>query len=341
MLVSKDNIKIVLLLIFILVIYQISKTSPNNYLAYLLISIGFYLVYTEVNVLNYKKLETMNDDQIIDSHIIEKSITPVDNNIDPQIIGESIVPIDNNDNTNNIDNTNDNMDELINKAKDLEDKRANELNLLKKSLTQTNNQTDCDCNKAINKALAPLQAQVKQLKESQKKTVNNTKDKIKNYKLLIEFLEDKGVLKKEDIENLQSKLTSKLLTIDEVINRLDKMKTITKDIKTKPSIESNKNWQSEMNKSELPSDMYLSLGSQINSDFSNDYTILNSEKWTVPMPRPPVCINSAPKEIMPVGTSGYPLNVKYFDEARYVSTSASQEKQKKEIIDKLEDNLEE
>ena len=48
MLVSKNNIKIILILIFILVTYQITKISPNNYLAYSLVVVGFYLIHCQL-----------------------------------------------------------------------------------------------------------------------------------------------------------------------------------------------------------------------------------------------------------------------------------------------------
>lgn len=316
MLVSKNSIKIILLLIFVLVIFQISKSSPKNYLAYSLVAIGFYLVYTEINVSN-QKVENMDNSQN-EAPVSGQNTTPV-------IIEEQ-------EESNNND-----TEDLMKKALELEQDRTMELEELKKSLVQPESKEEdsCDCNSAIAKAIAPLQAEVSKLRDAQKVSVNETEAKLKTYQLLVEHLMEKDVLNKEDIETLQSKLTSGVLTVDETISRLEKMKLASASIERKQPVESNKNWWSEMNKSELPAAMYLPLGSQINSDFSNDYTILNTEKWTVPMPRPPVCINSAPKEIMPVGTTGYPLSVKYFDDARYVSTSAAQEKTKKDLEDKL------
>lgn len=312
MLVSKNNIKVVLLLIFVLVIYQISKTSPQNYLAFGLVAVGFYLVYTEIKVEEFIYIkEHMEDEGIVANEPLRLPEEPM------------------------VTETTNDTDELMTQAESLETERTKELEELKKALIKPETveiqSQSCDCNTAIAKAIAPLQSEVSKLRSSHKVSVSETEAKVKTYQLLIEMLSAKDVLSKEDIDSLQSKMTSGLLTIDEVISRLEKMKLVARNIQEKPNVESNKNWWSEMNKSELPAAMYLPLGSQINQDFSNEYTILNTEKWTVPMPRPPVCIDSAPKEIMPVGTSGYPLNVKYFDESRYVSTSASQEKLKKEL----------
>lgn len=316
MLVSKNNIKVILLLIFVLVVYQISKTSPKNYLAFGLVAVGFYLVYTEVKVEEFMYLkENMEDDGIV---LGEKPRIP--------------------ETTPEVQPTQD-TDDMMEKALALQEDRTNELEELKKALiqpedTQIKNES-CDCNTAIAKAIAPLQTEVSKLRSAQKVTVTETEAKVKTYQLLVEMLQAKNVLTKEDVDSLKSKMTSGILTVDEAISRLEKMKLVAKNIVEKPNVESNKNWWNEMNKSELPAAMYLPLGKQINQDFSNEYTILNTEKWTVPMPRPPVCIDSAPKEIMPVGTSGYPLNVKYFDDARYVSTSAVTEKAKKEMENKV------
>lgn len=328
MLVSKNNIKIILLLIFVLVIYQISKTSPTNYIAYSLVAIGFYLVYTEIKVEEFIYLKEKmsnsieNSNFINDEGIVKNQPVFVDESFD--IPNESI----------------NNTEEQIKQAQELESIRTSELEELKKSLikpedVEIKNQL-CDCNTAIAKAMAPLQSEVSKLRAAQKVSVSETEAKVKTYQLLVDVLKTNGILNEEDINSLKSKMTSGLLTIDETISRLEKMKLLAKEVASKPDI-SNKSWWNEMNKSELPAAMYLPLGSQINQDFSNEYTILNTEKWTVPMPRPPVCIDSTPKEIMPVGTSGYPLNVKYFDDARYVSTSSKTEKEKKEMTEILKE----
>lgn len=334
MLVSKNSIKIILLLIFVLVIYQISKSSPNNYIAYLLVATGFYLVYTEIKI--SPKTEKMTDQENNDEPSQTEQIPEQENNNEP-VKNDSMVKLEDSLTPQTIEN-NDTPD-LVTKANKLLTDRKQELEDLKRSLIQTNVTTDsnnsCDCEKSIIDALAPLQVEITKLRNAQKVSVSETEAKVKTYQLLIENLKEKNVLSREDVQSIESKLTSGVLTIDEAISRLEKMKIAAINIKTPHKVNSNKNWWSEMNKSELPAAMYLPLGSQIDQDFSNEYTILNTEKWAVPMPRPPVCINSAPKEIMPVGTTGYPLNVKYFDDARYVSTSAPQEQTKKELEQKL------
>jgi hypothetical protein len=70
--------------------------------------------------------------------------------------------------------------------------------------------------------------------------------------------------------------------------------------------------------SELPQDFYKPIGEKIANDWSKDYTILDTNKWQVPMPRPPLCINNAPCTICPLETSGYSTNLQQWDESRYV-----------------------
>ena len=234
MLVSKNTIKIILLLIFVLVTYQISKSSPNNYFAYGLVTIGFYLVYTEIQVSNNILVQDPQPQQI------EKM---ADSTIEAPVSGESTAPLVTTENT---PETNNDTDDLMKKALELEKNRTTELEELKKSLIQPESTTmnytkdTCDCNSAIAKAIAPLQVEVSKLRDAQKVSVNETEAKLKTYQLLVEHLMEKDVLSKEDIEALQSKLTSGVLTLDEAISRLEKMKLAAVAIKRKEPIDSNK-----------------------------------------------------------------------------------------------------
>jgi hypothetical protein len=54
---------------------------------------------------------------------------------------------------------------------------------------------------------------------------------------------------------------------------------------------------------------------------SEDYSLLNTDKWQVPMPRPPVCINNNPCKVCPTDepNGGYPINLKNWNSSRQVS----------------------
>lgn len=311
MLVSKNNIKIILLLIFLLVIYQITKTSPKNYFAYSLVAVGFYLVYTE-----FETKQENFDNAFTKSDMVEY-IPPKE--MEPAM--ETEINYD--------------KDELMREYEELKKtKEAELLSIKRDEIKDYQNEISCDCEKAITQAVAPLQEEINKLKNiNEEEDIHTTK--MKTMKMLLENLTEKGVLNQEDTKNLLAKLKSDILTIDEVIERLEKMKLLSTNIQPIKSKKPDNKWWNDMDKSELPEEMHHPLVSAKDLEFKNEYSILNTEKWTVPMPRPPVCIDSHPKDIMPVGTSGYPINLKNFDDSRYVSTSAKTEKQKKELEKKL------
>lgn len=338
MLVHKKHIKIILILIFVLVTYQISKVKPTNYPAYLLVAVGYYLIHNEMNL---EKM-TEDDPDCCGEENNNNSLDLVYNNSKL----ENAINNLNNSASNDSESNDSNQDELFKKANKLLADRENNLQQIRKELIKTddslktelgnNPESDsnsCDCNTAIAKAISPLQTEISKLRQITNNEMTPDQAKLKTFNLLLEDLLDKGAINTDDVDILKSKMSSGLITVDDAISRLEKMRLASKKLnlkKTNPG-NSNNNWWSEMNKSELPSDMYLNKGDEIPSDLNNDFSILNTSRWTVPMPRPPVCIDSRPKEIMPVGTSGYPTGLKYFDEARYVTTSASQEKRKKDL----------
>ena len=127
-------------------------------------------------------------------------------------------------------------------------------------------------------------------------------------------LAEKGVLNNIEINNIQAKLRSKLLSMDEVITSLELLK---KEGKSKRKVISQVNNDREY--SELPSDFYNPIGDKIANDWDNDYTILNTNKWQVPMPRPPVCINTTPCKVCPSDESNYPVNLKHWDDSRNIT----------------------
>jgi hypothetical protein len=71
---------------------------------------------------------------------------------------------------------------------------------------------------------------------------------------------------------------------------------------------------------EMPVDMYVPIGNKIANNWStdNEYAILNTNQWQVPIPRPPVCINTEPCKVCPSDGTSY-LTLKNWDNARVVS----------------------
>lgn len=175
------------------------------------------------------------------------------------------------------------------------------------------------CGMEVEKIKRQMQDEMAELKEQLKArtSIPPASAKIANryFESLMNDLADKGILDSNEIDNIQSKLRSKLLSMDEVIASLE---TLKKEGKAKVRVQEGK-VKHDRDYSELPSDFYTPLGQQVPNDWSSEYTILNTNKWQVPMPRPPVCINTQPCKVCPTDSSNYPVNLKQWDDSRYVT----------------------
>ena len=103
---------------------------------------------------------------------------------------------------------------------------------------------------------------------------------------------------------------------EELLQSLEKLKLIGIS-KKKPETNSNTN----MKYSDLPAESYKPLGEQISNKWTNEYSILNTDKWQVPQPRPPVCISNSPCKVCPTNTGGYPTNLKEWNNSSKISTT--------------------
>lgn len=128
----------------------------------------------------------------------------------------------------------------------------------------------------------------------------------KYFDFLIDDLQEKNILTPTDVENIKIKLSSKLLSLEEIILSLE---VLRKEGKNKI-----------IQKDDLPSEFYSPIGNKIANDWDNDFVVLNTNKWQVPMKRPPVCINTNPCPVCPDTTSTF-TNLKQWDDSRYVSTA--------------------
>ena len=137
----------------------------------------------------------------------------------------------------------------------------------------------------------------------------------KYYESLIVDLLSKGIIERNDVENIRVKLQSKLSTLKDVIKSLEIMK---REGRSKQR-QTNGKVRSDYEYSELPTDFYKPIGDKIANDWDNEYAILNTNKWQVPMTRPPVCINTAPCKVCPNDASNYNIDLKQWDESRTIS----------------------
>jgi len=164
-----------------------------------------------------------------------------------------------------------------------------------------------------------------------KKQLDDLKDKLNNLQTpvpsspeaeinsLINELQQTNVLDENEISNIYSKMQTRVLSTDNVLTNLRKLKEATSKRLTGKE---NPNDFSYYNPN-LPPDFYKPLGDKELSLWANNYTILNTDKWKVPMPKPPVCINNTPCKVCP-GDDGstavdYPATLKDWDVARKVT----------------------
>jgi hypothetical protein len=107
-----------------------------------------------------------------------------------------------------------------------------------------------------------------------------------------------------------------LLTIDEGIASLEILKNsnVVRDT------------SNDLKYNELPSGFFTPIGDKIANDWDNDYNLLDTTKWSVPMPRPPVCINSSPCAVCPSNTTTSTVNLKEWDNSRIFSNTSINKK---------------
>jgi hypothetical protein len=166
--------------------------------------------------------------------------------------------------------------------------------------------------KVVNNQMITLQTKIKELESK-----SNDEHSMKYMNLLITDLLDQGILDNNDIENIKAKINSKLLTNDDAIVGLEKLKLSGK-AKTKKT-DTDVNNQSEYSFGTLPPEMYKPLNNSDLNKWDDGYTMLNTDKWQVPMPRPPVCINTSPCKVCPDTDDTYPVKLAHWDNSRKVS----------------------
>jgi len=181
------------------------------------------------------------------------------------------------------------------------------------------------------------------LKELQSKTIDNNSMKYMNF--LIDELVKYKVLNNNDIENIKAKIDSKLLTNEEVIAGLEKLKSSIKSNLIKPETIEDPTLNNIINlftdkskskKSEYSVDkdleIYKPLGNSDLNKWSDGYTILNTDKWQIPVNRPPVCINTSPCKVCPSTDDTYPVKLGEWDSSRKISnTEISKEWANKQV----------
>ena len=166
-----------------------------------------------------------------------------------------------------------------------------------------------DCSVEIAKMKRKLESELRNVRKElmmSKDQLNSNRFSQSYMNMLVKTLKKRGIVDKHDIENLNAKLKSKLLTVADIIESLERLMKNGKVKKTNKTNDNNfadAKKHNTMKYSERPTKSYEPIGKGVDK-WSNDYTILNTEKWQIPMTRPPVCISSGNCKVCPSTTDG-------------------------------------
>lgn len=169
------------------------------------------------------------------------------------------------------------------------------------------------CDLQLDQIKKDFEKQIQELKTelSVKGSAGTESSTVKYYNQLIRELRSNGILDDVDVKNVTLKLNSKLLTLDEAITSLEKVK--------EKGIVKDKSVNSDFVYNELPTEFYAPLGKRIVSDWENEYNLLDTTNWQVPMQRPPVCISNEKCKICPKETSPGTSLLKDWDSSRKIT----------------------
>lgn len=142
--------------------------------------------------------------------------------------------------------------------------------------------------------------------------VDNDSHKVKLLNMYFEKMKETKVLNAKDVKLLRKKMDTGLMTVDEVIARVEQLDKETKDAPQR----NGKGWfytNEVYRRPQVPEDC--------NDGYcERSYNILSPEHWQLPMPHPPVCTGgNTIDQVQPVGTQGYPLDLKEWESARRIT----------------------
>jgi hypothetical protein len=261
----------------------------NNIIKYFII---ICILYYVIKLVPTQKLN--DKDTLIIISILIMSFIFIENYYNKQNISELFSPIHTN---NNLINTN---QEVLKETK-------SEIKQYIPPITQQIEITPIPTESEIKITPIPTESEIK-IDNTIKNTVND--EILLNYfTLLINDLSKNGFITNKEIDIMKLKLDSGLLTIKDLIKSLEYIKYNSTTVKIKDD-----NIYNEINK-----DFYKPIGDKIANEWDNDYNILNSDKWSVPMKQPPLCVNTTPCKVCDYDTNPNYTPLKHWDNSRYVS----------------------
>ena len=187
-------------------------------------------------------------------------------------------------------------------------------------LDTTDNQT---CSRQVQKVKNKYKSKIKEMKAKSKDSRYTSKYK----KMLIKSLLNEGIIDDNDVKNINRKLESGLLNEDDIIDSLEKLRNGEK--LNKADINDSENELNEMKYSNKPPSYYKTLGEQVPKTWTDDYVILNTDKWAPKYYRAPVCSTSNPTEV--VGMEGYPSFLKNWNASSKISNTSISKKWAKSL----------
>jgi len=202
-----------------------------------------------------------------------------------------------------------------------------------------------DCSVEIAKMKRKLESELRDVRKElmmSKDQINRNRYSQAYMNMLVKNLKKRGVIDRNDIDNLNAKLQSKLLTVADIIDSLERLMKngkvkVVNETHGKGEFDDTKK-HNTMKYSERPPKHYEPIGKGVDK-WSNDYTILNTEKWQIPMTRPPVCISSGNCKVCPSATDGYPVALKEWDDSRKVTNMKINKKWANDQMDTADEEI--
>ena len=179
---------------------------------------------------------------------------------------------------------------------------------------------------------------------NKKKSVIITDIEKRNIKVLLKELLSHKVLNIDEVENIYSSAKKGDVNLTNVIKALEKLRdstvkkltetTINKSTDNDRIVDKKSSLYGDMKYDELPPEKRIPLGDQIPpDDWENQYTLLNTDKWSVPQRKPPLCVASKHMDPLPSNESGYPMLLKEWDNSRVISNTYINQKWAKDQVD--------
>ncbi len=189
-----------------------------------------------------------------------------------------------------------------------------------------------DCKSEVSKIKKELTDEINNLK----KELNNQGSGVISFiekrkiKVILKHLVKRRILDDEDVADIYKTIQSEKVPLSKIIKSLESLKHSTAYVSDSEEIEDeterkpkrkDKYKYGDMKYNELPEGKLKAIGDQVPDDWENEYTLLNTDKWTVPQTKQKLCIATSNMDPLPSNTPGYPMSLKEWDNSRVISNT--------------------